>query len=236
MEPEAYNPLGVVCFWWNITWLKIPTGQWQTRLQKLTFPLVAMSEENGLFSQASGEPVGYFTSVAAAGDLNSGKHSGLPWTNTASGQGGTWTWGPDLGPLYYKSSVPSTVVPPFKFVLNATSQQLSRISGHFWHFFLQTWGTTRADTKISSGWVCAVTRWGIEQIRSYFVSIIFLFPMKVAGDHAHKNRGKSVTPGPDSAPAPTPALTSNCAFLYRGDFLLRLSIKFRDELNFQIPN
>ena len=46
-----------------------------------------MSEENRLFSQASGKPVGYFTS--AAGDLNLGKHSGLPRTNPASGQGAT---------------------------------------------------------------------------------------------------------------------------------------------------
>ena len=33
------------------------------------------------------KPVGYFTSVAE--DLN----SGLPWTNPASGQSGTWTRG-----------------------------------------------------------------------------------------------------------------------------------------------
>ena len=67
---------------------------------------------------------------------------------------------------------------------------------------------------------------------SYFVSIFLLFPMKVTGDHAHKNWGKSMTPGRDSAlaaPALTPALTSNCAFLYHGDLLLCLSIKFRDE-------
>lgn len=44
-------------------------------------------EENRLFSQASGKPVGYFTS--ATGDLNLGKHSGLPGTNPASGQGAT---------------------------------------------------------------------------------------------------------------------------------------------------
>ena len=45
-----------------------------------------------------GEPVSCFTSVVE--DLN----SGLPWTNPASGQGGTWTRGlriasPALQPL-----------------------------------------------------------------------------------------------------------------------------------------
>lgn len=57
-----------------------------------------MSEENRLSSQASGKPVGYFTSVG--GDLN----AGLPKTNPSSSQGGTWAWGlfitsPALYPL-----------------------------------------------------------------------------------------------------------------------------------------
>lgn len=53
--------------------------------------------------------------------------------------------------------------------------------------------------------------------------------MKVATDHAHKSQGKDIALGPDSTLAHTQALTSNCAFLYHGDFLLRLSIKLRDE-------
>ena len=44
--------------------------------------------EHGYKSQlARGKSVGYFTSMAD--DLN----SGLPWTNPARGQGGTWTRG-----------------------------------------------------------------------------------------------------------------------------------------------
>ena len=53
--------------------------------------------------------------------------------------------------------------------------------------------------------------------------------MKLATDHAHKSQGKDIALGPDSTLAQTQALTSNCAFLYHGDLLLRLSIKFRDE-------
>ena len=53
--------------------------------------------------------------------------------------------------------------------------------------------------------------------------------MRVATDHAHKSQGKDIALGPDSTLAQAQALTSNCAFLCHGDFLLRLSIKFRDE-------
>ena len=37
----------------------------------------------------------------------------------------------------------------------------------------------------------------IEKLKKYFGSVNFLFfPMKVTGGHAHKNRAKSLAPGP----------------------------------------
>ena len=36
-----------------------------------------------------GEPVGFLTACSMVADLN----SGLPWTNPASDQDGTWIWG-----------------------------------------------------------------------------------------------------------------------------------------------
>ena len=53
----------------------------------------------------------------------------------------------------------------------------------------------RAVAKTSSCWVYANSRRGIVQIGSSLGSIILLFPIKVAGAHAHSNRGKSPVPG-----------------------------------------
>ena len=53
----------------------------------------------------------------------------------------------------------------------------------------------RAVAKISSCRVYANSRRGIVQLGSYFASVFLLFPMKVAGGHAHSNQGKSPGPG-----------------------------------------
>ena len=54
----------------------------------------------------------------------------------------------------------------------------------------------RAVTTISSCWVYAISRQGIEQQGFSFGSILHLFPMKVATGHAHSRRCKSPAPGP----------------------------------------
>ena len=67
------------------------------------------NETNNLYGTEHGyksqlldvESVVYFTSVAE--DLN----PGLPWTNPANGQGGTWTRGPVL--QVQRSNLPATL-------------------------------------------------------------------------------------------------------------------------------
>ena len=53
----------------------------------------------------------------------------------------------------------------------------------------------RAVDKTSSCWVYANTRRGLVQLGSSLGSVFLLFSIKVAGAHAHSNRGKSPAPG-----------------------------------------
>ena len=59
----------------------------------------------------------------------------------------------------------------------------------------------RAVTKISSCWVCAISRQRIEQLQTQgssfgSVSVVLLFPIKVAKGLAHISGGKSLVCGP----------------------------------------
>ena len=59
-----------------------------------------------------------------------------------------------------------------------------------------------AVAKISSCWVCAVSKRRIVQLGITFGSIFLLFPMKVAGTHGDSSRGKSSAPGSWWQPCP----------------------------------
>ena len=62
----------------------------------------------------------------------------------------------------------------------------------FWNLSFQT---CRCVIKISSCWVCAISRYGIAHRSFSFSSIFCLFPMNVAGGHAYRSLGKSLAPG-----------------------------------------
>ena len=62
----------------------------------------------------------------------------------------------------------------------------------------------RAVANTSTCRVYVISSRGIVQLRSNFGSIFLLFPIKVAGAHAHSNRGKS--PAPPGSYSDGPAL------------------------------
>ena len=62
----------------------------------------------------------------------------------------------------------------------------------------------QAVANTSTCRVYVISSRGIVQLRSNFGSIFLLFPIKVAGAHAHSNRGKS--PVPPGSYSDSPAL------------------------------